>query len=869
MERKRQLIIIGVALVVFGLVTYPLIHRHLERIEGHDPSPELKVNDIVDTEKIIARPANDRAFWKSLGVGWASVEPPKEGEELNPNDFNFFLLQSIWSAAIEGQEKWVPSAKKILEEYVKNKWPIQLSEDKSTPTIQSTQTAAEIAFALRVLKDKLEPELEKSIKEKLYSENITPFLNKYKLPVANGSLTSLTDTNSQNLDSMDFYTLPTITANVLFTACMIVDDKNELKEILEVARDIGNWLLNNGKPENITQIGLSNWNLGFDHLVIISELLLHTTKGKIDLYAHPNFPSYALFPYALKIDDFDEVEKRGERTLRKLGTIQPTIGDTKLKEYRRFEIESILNKRIDLNLETPNKGDWDIDTTTRNRIFMLTLTPDKFSYTLKKPDKEEIIKNLPKNENIISSVTRLRDVAFYMKRGGDKLPYSHEDIGSYTILTKKKDKWGYLAGDYWRGEYKDSGFFRSGITHPLPLINDEGPQMTCDSGINLIEAFEETKDLLFVKINLTKLYSKFEELEALNRVVVFNKNTGILFIRDHLKSKSNVRLGTRVLFEGDTNVKDLLRVKGSGKIKSTKWLPRDVGMMPEQLLPQAITLKTAEAAKESWIEYKISPNGDIAKDEREMLWGMEREIGKYQWQTKEEVEKTLSGEFAITSKHETYKSMLELFSSENSTNLETFWLKIKPPNSDEWVKILSNTKYNQTQKNLINHVNNIYQDPPSIKKSENNSEASTLKETPSGFTYSWVEKNPEATINVRRMGWKFPYFAGVGSIKEKKSPPLFILNATIETAYPSRPSIEFFVHQPYRFSGRNIVINLKEVALNISWPINCQVEEVDNGHFVLSPLNASRKSELSYNIEVFRPEQQTKLRAYLKELLEE
>ena len=278
------------------------------------------------------RPIADRAFWSSAMTREAASNVVAEAQALLRNDFpawsdelyqefsrngtrppaeKMLRARSAWlyplvvAECIENQGRFLPTINSVLREYANeptwvlpaHDWGLEnFHGQKCTIDLRSSEFGADLAQAIYLLGDKLDPDVRKQIVSAIEARLFTPFRKNLIMGSGHHWLGSKTEPVQNNWNAVCL-------AGVAGASRTLMPDRHERAVILAAGEHYSQYFINGFRADGYCEEGAGYWAYGFGKYVLLREILANATAGRIDLFANPKIRKIA--EYGIQIQMMD------------------------------------------------------------------------------------------------------------------------------------------------------------------------------------------------------------------------------------------------------------------------------------------------------------------------------------------------------------------------------------------------------------------------------------------------------------------------------------------------------------------------------------------------------------------------------------
>ncbi len=374
------------------------------------------------------------------------------------------LAKVTWAECLQNEGKYTRMVEEGLRDIINQKSWVSPRSDHDfknyngvaySVELTSSLYAHTIAQTLYMMGNKISPKLRKEAMDALYTRIFNPIHRKISPQNDHKENDFLTADNNWNHVCL---------AGLVGAALTVIEDKHERA----VFTYIGEYYSRNGlagfNDDGYCGEGVTYYNYGFGHYILLRESIWQATGGKIDLFDDPKVQKIASYAPNLEI----------------INGVYPAISDCREGATPDSDMMIYLNRSLRLGIPQydtlANKNG-----TSDNRKSVMMAFPNSSS-------KSQPGKNMQKEEANIRSFFEQTgvlvcrpvpgssaDMGVAFKGGNNGESHNHNDVGSYTVVQGNQ----IMAGDpgvipyasnifdpQYRYTYKTVGSFG----HPVPLV---------------------------------------------------------------------------------------------------------------------------------------------------------------------------------------------------------------------------------------------------------------------------------------------------------------------------------------------------------------------------------------------------------------
>lgn len=278
------------------------------------------------------RPIMDRAFWSAAMTIEAASNVVAEAEALLGKDFpawsddlylefsrtgtrppgeKMLRARSAWlyplvvAECVENQGRFLSSINKVLREYAAeptwvlpaHDWGLENFQGrKCTVDLRSSEFGADLAQAVYLLGDQLDPEVRKQVGTAIEERIFAPFRQNLITGKGHHWLGSKTEPVQNNWNAVCL-------AGIAGAARTLLPDRHERAVFLAAGEHYSQYFINGFRADGYCEEGAGYWAYGFGKYVLLREILADATAGRVDLFANPKIRKIA--EYGIRIQMMD------------------------------------------------------------------------------------------------------------------------------------------------------------------------------------------------------------------------------------------------------------------------------------------------------------------------------------------------------------------------------------------------------------------------------------------------------------------------------------------------------------------------------------------------------------------------------------
>jgi hypothetical protein len=468
-------------------------------------------------------------------------------------------------------------------------------QKKITVDLKAAADAHDIALALYLLNDKLNPALVRLAKEKLHEKIFKPYMD----DIYHNTGQAYWKTATHNWNAV---------CHAGVTGAALTTLENKMDRALFIDRAVcGIENFYRGfTPDGYCSEGLGYWNYGYGHYILLSEVIYCATGGKRDLFADPRGLPAAMYPFRVEI----------------INGVYPALADSSPSVKPAPEMMGYINAR--LNLEDSR---WSVveglDKRSRNSLFYFLMPQYRDRPVVEPPFQPDggSVRTWFADAGVLicRPANRGNGFAAVLKGGHNAEHHNHNDVGSFIVVLDDQQ----VIIDPGSVEYTSKTFSKERYTikklssygHDVPRVAglEQMPGRNAEAKI-LRTNFTDEQDSLMM--DLASAYP-VKQLEKLHRSFVYSrKDRGWLEVTDEVEfSEPNV-FETALITYGSCKKIDpkTLEITAGSQTLRVELQTGDTSIeIADEIIestkgsPLRIAIRFAEPVKKGRITMRISP----------------------------------------------------------------------------------------------------------------------------------------------------------------------------------------------------------------------------------------------------------------------
>ena len=374
------------------------------------------------------------------------------------------LSKVTWAECLENKNRFTPMVEAGLRDIIDQKSWVSPRSDHDfknykgiaySVELTSSLYAQTIAQTLYLMGDKLNPQLRKEAVRALYQRIFNPVLDVIRTHENEADNHFLEMTNNWNHVCL---------AGLVGAALAVIQDKHERAVFVSIGEYYSQNGLKGFRDDGYCTEGITYYNYGFGHFILLREIIWQATGGKLDLFSNPKVQAIARYAPKLAI----------------IHGVYPAISDSHEGVKPDASLISYLSRNLGLGLKGYDTLSFEGKTSDiRNNVMMVfPNSASRAPNATNARSEDDIIRSFFDKTGVL--VTRPLpgsscDVGVAFKGGNNAESHNHNDVGSFTIVQGNEIMVGdpgkipYTANIFdskYRYTYKTIGSFG----HPVPLV---------------------------------------------------------------------------------------------------------------------------------------------------------------------------------------------------------------------------------------------------------------------------------------------------------------------------------------------------------------------------------------------------------------
>lgn len=607
-------------------IGHPITNRDIwDKLSGSEQAHRVieKANELLGKQPVIV----NEELWMDYIEGRAEREVYGNAYSEQDERFCTFVL----AEALENKGRFIKSIESILKDMLSlGTWKLPQSAQKVDKgywygtkhfvDLRNSRRSFSVATADFWLKERLNPEIRKELREYIKRDVIDPYLKMLTNPGTEEPWFWMTSGNNWTT---------VCNAGVVGAALSLVEDP-VVRATLIAGAEIGvDYFLKEFGNDGFCSENIGYWSYGFGHFMALNEIIRINTKNKIDWLQGPKVARVALFPTRMELLNGLYPSYSDSRAYSRPGKWEMDFAAERLgyiKNAISFWSTELLDETSDLYLigmlQSQDFPNYD------------------FTDELFEKDYHSDIRDFFPEGGFLVARPLNKDpqgMAVSIKGGHNGEFHNHNDVGSFeVILGSEKLLIDPGAQMYGRESGETAGRYKSEMMnsfgHSVPVVADQLQSPGRDAKALIVEKkFSLSED--YIKFDLSKAY-KVSTLQTLTRSFNFKRgNNPELIVTDEVSFTQPENFETAVILDTyDPEIKDKLSARWE-QTGNNKWILRKgdeaveitvsspdneiifkekrveahLTRMPKGYIPMRLGFSLKEKVKSAKVEMKIVP----------------------------------------------------------------------------------------------------------------------------------------------------------------------------------------------------------------------------------------------------------------------
>lgn len=406
---------------------------------------------------------------------------------------NAWLAPLVWAECIENRGRFTARINKILEAYAKQKtWSPPYNDIANgnedtvhyAVSLESADFANDLAQALYMLDDKVEPSVRQDVMEALRERTFLPVLTSLRTGRGHWWITAKMNWN------------PVCFSGVTGAALAVLPSRAERATIVAAAEHYSAYYLDEFGEDGYCAEGPSYYNYGFEHYILLRELIDAATHGKIDIFSDPRIRNIALYGSRIVI----------------LNNLVPPFEDCRVGTTIDPKIIFYCNRALGLTAKPEENQSFagPGQRLTLGCLFTFVKDPSKVATATADADPQDttgLRSSFDQAQVWVCRPAAGGNFGVALKGGTNDKPHNHNDIGSFVIVVGKEEIFGdpggpfaYDAGMFGPQRYTKFKTFCS-WGHPVPLVAGVQQKEGAQSSATIVQStFTDASDTIAMEM---------------------------------------------------------------------------------------------------------------------------------------------------------------------------------------------------------------------------------------------------------------------------------------------------------------------------------------------------------------------------------
>ena len=522
-----------------------------------------------------------------------------------------WIVQLTLGECLENKGRFMPKLEEFLEQFLSQKsWVLPAHDRKLTnfnnevlyPDLSCSYVASMLAYVDWFLQDKLKPETRQRIRHEVFRRAITPYQNALHTgKVINGLWWMMSVYNWNAV----------CTCNLVCASLILMESRHDRAEVL-AAMEISNKFFYRGfTSDGYCSEGLGYWSYGFGHYLLMGEIVLASTNGKLNIFDDD--------PVILKCCEY-------ARNIIIEDGIAPAYADCNVKTVPSQHNLAIIQRHYpELLMKPVNTNVIFTNDLTQFAIFAFTKAKQA---TLTSNYKVPPVSFFDQAGVLICRSTDEKGNTFgaSIKGGHNNEAHNHNDVGSYVIVANKVPFICDPGGEvYTRRTFSPERYESKVLNsygHDVPVVAGR-LQLNGAKAKGIIKESTFTSEKSSILIDMTSCYD-VAELLSLTRRFTFNHATRKVIVTDNVEFSSPQTFEDAIITSSDCRINsssnvdfhdDKSIVTANIAVTGAEWtLEKETIENPKRISPTRIGIKLGKPVLKATVEcvydFRPAPQGD-------------------------------------------------------------------------------------------------------------------------------------------------------------------------------------------------------------------------------------------------------------------
>ena len=430
------------------------------------------------------------------------------------------IVRLTLAECLENQGRFMPKLEEFLDKFLSEKsWVLpahdgrllNFNNEELYPDLVCSYVTAMLAYVDWFLQDKLKPETRKRIRHEAYRRAFKPYQDVIHSGIIGNGMWWMTSLHNWNA---------VCTSNIVCASMILMDSRHDRAEVLAAMETSNTFFYRGYTPDGYCNEGLGYWSYGFGHYLMMCEIVLASTNGKLDIFDDdPVVRKCCEFPRNIMIEDgvapaYADCSLAAQPELFSLAVIQRRYPEALLKPVPKLKMPVTLPRFALFSI---------MDYAPAPNAKNATMPPSSFF------DAAGIL------------ICRSKDEAgntfgASIKGGNNAEAHNHNDVGSYVIVANKKPLICDPGSEVYTSRTFSSERYTSNIInsygHDVPVVAGKlQRQGEIATGVISETTFSNEKDSIL--IDMTSCYD-VPELLSLTRRFTFDRAAHKVIVTDNV-----------------------------------------------------------------------------------------------------------------------------------------------------------------------------------------------------------------------------------------------------------------------------------------------------------------------------------------------
>lgn len=325
----------------------------------------------------------------------------------------------VWAECLENKDRFTPLIQSFMYDIMRQEtWVNPRNYNKNNYggliELATASYSHNLAQAVYLLDDKLPHSVFEDVLKQLYQRAFNPLMETFA--GKNNYHGWLRSTNNWN---------PVCLEGVVCSALIMIADRMERAVYVSIAEKYVPNYLEGFKEDGYCTEGVSYYNYGMSHYLVLREKVFQDTGGKIDLFGNsPKIQGIAAFPKNIEI----------------LSGIFPSIADCGANAQPLQSNPRYFNRALGINLSVDNKPDMGLTDNLTVQLLDVVMNLDNEVNSINTVASRPLRSFFAQSGILIvrSGAEDPRQIGVALKGGHNNEAHNHNDLGSYTLVVGRQ-----------------------------------------------------------------------------------------------------------------------------------------------------------------------------------------------------------------------------------------------------------------------------------------------------------------------------------------------------------------------------------------------------------------------------------------------